>query len=217
MTLFSQRSCRALSLVLSLALICFVGSFFGGPVAGVQAQQQTQRPTSTPYKGDLSIFDYPDRGNKLQINRVMDILGIGPNKIVADIGAGSGWFTEQVARRVGTGGRVFSEDINPDAIEHIADRMKKDKIDNVRTILGQPDDPMLPQGAVDAVLLLKVYHEIAKPVAFMQTLKRALAPECEGGDHRPERERRGSRAESECRGAGDGRRGLPAGGALRLH
>ena len=58
----------------------------------------TQRPTSNPYTGDLSIFEYPDRDKKLQIDRVMDLLGITTGKNVADIGAGSGWFTVRAAR-----------------------------------------------------------------------------------------------------------------------
>ena len=172
----SDRSRRAVSVVLAFALVVFVGEFFPGRLAPRVQAQQTQRPTSTPYKGDLSIFDYPDRDKKLQIDRVMDILGIGPGRIVADIGAGSGWFTERAARRVGQGGRVFAEDINPDAIEHIADRMKKDNIENVRAVLGAVDDPRLPEDAVDAVMLLKVYHEIAQPVAFLKTLRKALHP-----------------------------------------
>jgi hypothetical protein len=60
----------------------------------------TQRKTSNPYTGDLSIFETPGRDERLQINRVMDLLGIGPGKNVADIGAGSGWFTVRAARRV---------------------------------------------------------------------------------------------------------------------
>lgn len=150
--------------------LCSVGSSLAA------TQSQTQRPTSSPYKGDLSIFDYPDRDKKLQIDRVMDILGIAPNKIVADIGAGSGWFTEHAARKVGRGGRVFAEDINPQAVEHIADRMKKANIDNVRVILGTADDPKLPQGAIDAVMLLKVYHEIQQPEALMKKVKASLHP-----------------------------------------
>ena len=141
----------------------------------VRAQQgTTQRPTSTPYTGDLSIFDYPDRDKKLQIDRVMDLLGITTGKNVADIGAGSGWFTVRAARRVGPTGAVIAEDINPLAIEYIGKRVVKENLSNVRTVLGTPDDPRLPAGSVDAVLMLKVYHEIAHPVAFMQALKPAL-------------------------------------------
>jgi predicted methyltransferase len=137
-------------------------------------QETTQRPTSTPYSGDLSIFEYPDRDKKLQIDRVMDLLGITPGKNVADIGAGSGWFTVRAARRVGATGAVIAEDINPLAIEYIGKRVEKENLPNVRTVLGGQDDPRLRAGSVDAVLLLKVYHEIAHPVTFMKALKPAL-------------------------------------------
>jgi len=143
---------------------------------GVARGQAPQRPTSTPYAGDLSIFEYPDRDKKLQIDRVMDLLGIRPGRNVADIGAGSGWFTVRAARRVGPDGTVFAEDINPQAIEYMNQRMQKEKLGNVRTILGTPDDTKLPPGSVDAVLLLKVYHEIAHPVPVMQALHAALKP-----------------------------------------
>jgi SAM-dependent methyltransferase len=136
----------------------------------------TQRPTSTPYSGDLSIFEYPDRDKKLQIDRVMDLLGIVPGKNVADIGAGSGWFTVRASRRVGPTGAVIAEDINPLAIEYIGKRALKENLTNVRTVLGSPDDPRLPSGSVDAVLMLKVYHEIAHPVPTMKVLQRALRP-----------------------------------------
>src|ERR1700679_1446872 len=132
------------------------------------------RPTSTPYTGDLSIFDYQDREKKLQIDRVMDLLGIVKGKNVADVGAGSGWFTVLAARRVGATGAVIAEDINPLAIEYIGKRILKENLPNVRTVLGSADDPRLPAGSVDAVLMLKVYHEIAHPVAFVQALKPAL-------------------------------------------
>ena len=145
----------------------------GSPEA---AQDVTQRPTSTPYTGDLSIFEYPDRDKKLQIDRVMDLLGIVPGKNVADIGAGSGWFSVRASRRVGPTGVVIAEDINPLAIEYIGKRALKEDLSNVRTVLGSPDDPRLPEGSVDAVLMLKVYHEIAHPVPTMKVLKKALRP-----------------------------------------
>jgi len=137
-------------------------------------QQTTQRPTSTPYTGDLSIFEYPDRDKKLQVDRVMDLLGITAGKNVADIGAGSGWFTVRAARRVGPTGAVLAEDINPSVIEYIGKRVAKEDLANVRTVLGAPNDPRLPAGSVDAVLMLKVYHEIAHPEVFLKALKPAL-------------------------------------------
>jgi ubiquinone/menaquinone biosynthesis C-methylase UbiE len=166
---FSLRRVRVGNVVLALLMVV--------SLAGAQTTTGTQqRPTSTPYSGDLSIFEYPDRDKKLQIDRVMDLLGITTGKNVADIGAGSGWFTVRAARRVGPAGAVLAEDINPVAIEHIGKRVAKDNLPNVRTVLGAPDDPRLPAGSVDAVLMLKVYHEIAHPVMAMKALRPALRP-----------------------------------------
>jgi SAM-dependent methyltransferase len=155
----------------ALALLMAVSLASAQTNAGTQ-----QRRTSTPYSGDLSIFEYPDRDKKLQIDRVMDLLGITTGKNVADIGAGSGWFTVRAARRVGPTGAVLAEDINPVAVEYIGKRVLKENLSNVRTVLGSPDDPRLPAGSVDAVLMLKVYHEIAQPVPTMKILQRALRP-----------------------------------------
>jgi SAM-dependent methyltransferase len=151
------------------------------PPAPSRQAQTTERPTSKPYSGDLSIFEYPDRDKKLQIDRVMDLLGITTGKNVADIGAGSGWFTVRAARRVGPTGAVIAEDINPLAIEYIGKRILTENLSNVRTVLGAPDDPRLPKGSVDAVLMLKVYHEIAHPVEAMKALRASLRPEAKVG------------------------------------
>lgn len=155
-----------------------------------------KRPTSKPYTGDLSIFETPGREKRLQIDRVMDILGIEPGKSVADIGAGSCWFTVRAARRVagsaiaangaaaiaspanGTAPAsvVYAVDINPEAIRYIEGRARKESLSNVKTILSKVDDPLLPPASVDAVLLLKTYHEIADPVTLLEHLRPALRP-----------------------------------------
>ena len=86
------------------------------------AQEQSDainRPTSKPFTGDLSIFEDPKRDEKLQVNRVMDTLGIKEGASVADIGAGSGWFTVRASRRVGNGGVVYAVDINRDYLARI--------------------------------------------------------------------------------------------------
>ncbi len=144
--------------------------------AGTSATAGDQRPTSTPYSGDLSIFETPGRETRLQIDRVMTLLGIVPGKAVADVGAGSGWFTVRAARRVGPAGVVYAEDINPDAVRSIEARAKKEQLGNVHAVLGTPDDLKLLPASVDAALLLKVYHEIAHPVPVMKELRSALKP-----------------------------------------
>lgn len=145
------------------------------------AVQEPQRKTSTPYTGDLTIFDYPDRGKKLHVNQVMDLLGIAPGKTVADIGAGSGWFTVRAAQQVTESGKVFAVDINPEAISYINERANKEKLSNIKTVLGAADGPRLPPNSVDAVLLLKTYHELAKPVELMRNLRGALRPDARVG------------------------------------
>jgi predicted methyltransferase len=168
-TKLSSRRFSASALLFALLLLLAAGSRSGSAQG-----QQTQRPTSTPYSGDLSIFETPGRDERLQIQRVMDLLGIQHGSGVADIGAGSGWFTVRASARVGSTGAVFAEDINPQAIQYIDQRCQKEKLANVHTVLGTPDDPKLPVQSVDAVLMLKVYHEIAHPLVLLANLKPAL-------------------------------------------
>jgi ubiquinone/menaquinone biosynthesis C-methylase UbiE len=170
---------------LALALLLFFQTL-GATSAQSAATAPTtpssqQRKTSEPYTGDLSIFDSPGREDRLQINRVMDILGIASGKAVADIGAGSGWFTVRAARRVGAGGLVYAVDINPEAIRYVGARARKEQLQNVKTILSQPENPLLPASSVDAVLLLKTYHEVAQPVTLLQKLRAALRPDAKVG------------------------------------
>jgi SAM-dependent methyltransferase len=134
------------------------------------------RPTSNPYTGTLSIFEDPKREEKLQINRVMDVLKIKEGSSVADIGAGSGWFSVRAARRVGTSGTVYAVDINRDYLKYIDERAKKEELPNIHTILGREDDVLLPPNSADAVLILKTYHEIANPLRLMRSLRAALKP-----------------------------------------
>ena len=132
------------------------------------------RATSTPYSGDLSIFETTGRDQRLHIQKVMDVLAITPGKSVADIGAGSGWFSVRAAKRIGDAGEVYAVDINSNAVEYIDDRAKKEHLTNVKTVFSKPDDPRLPANSVDAVLMLKTYHEVSEPVALLRNLRPAL-------------------------------------------
>jgi len=151
--------------------------FFGHTKAQTSAATPSEtRKTSTPYTGDLSIFDSPGREERLHLDRVMDALGIAPGKTVADIGAGGGWFTVRAAKRVTETGTVYAVDINPAAIRYIENRAHKEGLHNVKTILSKADDPSLPPNTVDAVLLLKTYHEVAQPISLLRNLRPALHP-----------------------------------------
>src|SRR6266403_3682800 len=135
---------------------------------------EINRPTSKPYTGELSIFEDPKRDEKLQPGRIMDILAIKAGSNVAEIGAGSGWFTVRSARRVGNGGVVYAVDINRDYLDYIDSRSKREGLANIRVILGKEDDPLLPAKSVDAVLLLKTYHEVAQPIRLLRRVREAM-------------------------------------------
>ncbi len=147
------------------------------PVPAPTVDEKIERKTSDPYTGDLARFDREGRAENLQIDRVMDILAIEAGSVVADIGAGGGWFTVIASGRVGNGGKVYAVDISKDSINFINKRIEKEMLENVVTILGEFDDPKLPAESVDAVLILNTYHEIAEPVAFLKNLRKALKPD----------------------------------------
>ena len=164
---------RSITAILLLASVWFIPVDLRAQESATSAQAD-QRKTSTPYTGDLSIFDSPGRDQRLQIDRVMDMLGIKPGKTVADVGAGSGWFTVRAAKRVTGSGTVYAVDINPKAIEYIHHRAEREKLNNIKTILGRSDNSLLPANSVDSVLLLKTYHEVAHPVELLANLRQSL-------------------------------------------
>jgi ubiquinone/menaquinone biosynthesis C-methylase UbiE len=170
----------------------FVVVIFSASTLPAQTPAPPSHPTSTPYAGDLSIFEEPGRDKRLQIDRVMDLLQLKAGSTVADIGAGSGWFSVRASRRVGANGRVIAEDINPKAIAYIQQRAQREHLANIVPLLGTPDDPKLTPNSLDAALMLKVYHEIAHPPLVLANLRAALKPGARfgiidrngnGGDH----------------------------------
>ena len=151
------------------------------------------RPTSKPYTGELSIFEDPKRDEKLQPDRIMDHLGIKEGSNVADIGAGSGWFTVRAARRVGNGGIVYAVDINRDYLDYIENRSKRENFANIRVILGKDDDPLLPAKSVDAVrkkaaaIFMRAIYRPSPAVAAIPALPAgSQQSEDTGGDDRVE-------------------------------
>lgn len=117
-----------------------------------------------------------DRDAQSEAQQVMDFLQIAPSMTVADVGAGDGYCTVRMARRVGPTGRVIATDVVPEHLDRLRDRLTREGLDNVDLVLGKPDDPALPEGAVDVVLLVRMYHEIEQPYAFMWRLRDALKP-----------------------------------------
>ncbi|NNE66860.1 MAG: methyltransferase domain-containing protein [Pyrinomonadaceae bacterium] len=162
------------------------------PTPSPAVDTSVNRPTSDPYTGDLARFDRENRAEKLQIERVMDTLGIKEDSRVADIGAGGGWFTAIASKRVGESGKVYAVDISQASVDYIENRKKKESLSNIETVLATFDDPKLNKDSVDAVLILNTYHEIAEPVKYLRNLFPAMSKggllgvidrEGSGGDH----------------------------------
>lgn len=109
-------------------------------------------------------------------SRAIEALGLTPGMVVADIGAGSGFYTSRIARKVAPGGRVFATDIQPGMIEILERRVRSEKLDNVTTILGTMEDPRLPPQSIDLAIMVDVYHELQQPQLFLQRLKAAFKP-----------------------------------------
>ena len=106
----------------------------------------------------------------------MDHLGIGEGSVVADLGAGGGWFTIRLANRVGPNGRVYAQDVQPEMIGAINRRVEREGLsDRVKTVLGTPSDPQLP-ALVDVVLIVDAYNEMDDPRTLLRNVRRSLKP-----------------------------------------
>jgi predicted methyltransferase len=109
-------------------------------------------------------------------SEVMDVLGITAGSSVADVGSGDGYFTFHLAGRVGPGGRVYAVDIARDDLEAIRRRARDEGLAHIETILGETDDPLLPEAALDVVLVVNAYHEMSEHDAMLRGIHRSLKP-----------------------------------------
>lgn len=121
---------------------------------------------------DLGLLESADRDTWQKPEQIMDSLGIADGSQVADVGAGGGWFTVRLARRVGPNGMVWAEDVQAEMLEAVRRRAAKENLRNVETRKGSATDPMLPAGSLDAVLIVEAFQEIqsANPQLFLENL-----------------------------------------------
>ena len=141
---------------------------------GGSAQERPRHGRLFPPEA-LGDLEGPDRDAWQMPDTVMDALGIADGSHVADIGAGGGWFTVRLARRVGPNGVVYAEDVQPQMLEAIRRRVDREGLRNVRTVRGDAADPRLPPESVEAVLMVDA-SEFSNPVAVLRGLAAALKP-----------------------------------------
>jgi predicted methyltransferase len=147
-------------------------------VAGTALVAQAPRPHGRLFPPqDLGLLEAPDRDRWQRPDRIMDALGIADASRVADVGAGSGWFTIRLARRVGPQGVVYAEDVQQEMLNAISRRVQREGLANVRPVLGRGADPRLPEGSLDAVIIVDAYHEIEDRVMLLTNVARALKPQ----------------------------------------
>jgi SAM-dependent methyltransferase len=122
------------------------------------------------------VFDDPKRDEWQKPAQLVAALELRPGMRVADLGAGTGYFSRHLAAVVGEGGTVFAVDTEPNLVAYLRERSEKEGIANVIPILGSADNPRLPAGGSDLILIVDTYHHIDGRVAYFQRLRRALAP-----------------------------------------
>jgi SAM-dependent methyltransferase len=129
--------------------------------------------------GYLWMLEREQRAEYQQKDRVLESLGLNPGTFVADVGAGSGYFSIPIAKAIGPEGTLLATDIRQEMLDYIARRARIEQLDNVELLLAKPDDPMLPPGKANLILMVDVYHYItdsAARVAFGRKLREGLAP-----------------------------------------
>jgi protein-L-isoaspartate O-methyltransferase len=119
-------------------------------------------------------LDRPEREAEEAPSKAIPALQIAPGAVVADIGAGSGYYTARLSKAVGPAGRVVATDLQPGMLDLIRARVARERLTNVEIVQGRADDPVLPARTFDLLLMVDVYHELASPQVFVRKLKDAL-------------------------------------------
>ncbi len=151
-------------------------------VAGVLVEAQRRHPVSgrifAPVMGvgGAGWLERPEREDEEAPSKALDALELKPGMVVADIGAGSGYYASRMAKRVGPTGRVYATDIQQGMIDLLERRIRSEGLSNVTTVLGGMDDPKLPPKSLDLAIMVDVYHELQQPQIFLQRLKETFKP-----------------------------------------
>jgi ubiquinone/menaquinone biosynthesis C-methylase UbiE len=163
--------------------VCTVLALAGSVlVAAQQAASPGVHPISgRRYAQTMSYLgaDWLDRSERVQEEEpdiALDAIKLAPGSTVADVGAGSGYMTVKMARRVGPTGKVYANDIQPQMLRMLRQRLDHEKIANVELVLGTYDDPKLPANTIDLILMVDVYHEFSEPQKMLRRMRESLKP-----------------------------------------
>ena len=141
-----------------------------------QSKPEVQRQTAPAWTGSLDIFETPNRDSQLRLPQVFRALNLKSGSKVGDIGAGGGWLSVRLARKVGPSGRVYASEILPRYVQAIQTRAKRENLPQIEAVLGTLTDPKLPANSLDAVVILNAYHEFDKPLSMLAKVKASMKP-----------------------------------------
>jgi ubiquinone/menaquinone biosynthesis C-methylase UbiE len=127
--------------------------------------------------GGADWLERSEREKEEAPTAAIDALGIQKGMNVADIGAGTGYFSFRLARRVGPTGRVYANDIQPEMLDRIREKAQAENVTNIETVLGGEADPKLPPGKIDVVIMVDVYHELSQPQEMLHRIRASLKPD----------------------------------------
>jgi len=167
---FRRQACRSLLLLLSLHLPSALAEGSGKTYKG-----RLIAPVMSAAGADWLTRE--DRGKYEEPEKVLDALNIREGMTVADVGAGVGYFTLRLAKRVKDSGRILAVDVQPEMLGLLKKNAERDRLFNIDLVLGTPGDPRLPGGTVDLALLVDVYHEFEHPEEMIRGIRNALKPD----------------------------------------
>jgi ubiquinone/menaquinone biosynthesis C-methylase UbiE len=156
----------------SLTIVLLTASAAGAQTATKPQDAHRLHRDAAAY---IKALDDPKRDAYQKPHEVMEALAIREGEVVADIGAGSGYFAFRVAKHVGPRGRVYAVDVSPEMIRHLHARVRDAGLLNVSPILAPPDDPLVPE-PVDRFLIVDVWHHVEDQAAYLERLKKLLKP-----------------------------------------
>jgi len=157
----------------SMIVLCAI--FLVTPSLGINWQNQEHQHKDTgrnQYEEQLKLYE--DRWYWQMPQRVMDELDIGPGMNVADVGAGIGYFTLMLSKRVGETGKVYASDIDENLLAFLNERRKEQGLENILIIHGRGNDPLIPEASVDLVLIVNTIHLVKEKTAFLNNIRDSL-------------------------------------------
>jgi SAM-dependent methyltransferase len=175
----SGKIATAAALLLGLSTLPALAPAFQAPAPA----SQSTHPLTGRHIANVMGFtgadwlERPERESEENVEGALDAIRLRPGMTVAEVGAGTGYVALRMAKRVGPGGKVYANDLQPQMLMLLRNNAAKGGITNVETVLGSESDPKLPAGQMDLIILVDVYHEFSEPQKMLQGIRRALKPD----------------------------------------